>query len=249
MGGWSMQRLAAVLLDEQVATDPAHTAAEIEEGLAYIALDAVVPGNLEDVPVATIIKARRALHSNRLAFQEALRKIVEEEAWLQGVTDPDALQVHLNLLYENKLKVHLDQMERDLGLLGVPARRGLITVLAKAPSWGLAAAKAFGWVIHPAVPVAAHVAGAIIRRLRPKQASQTIGSTQAVAYLLKVRETLTPRGMAEEMLARTKRAVVSVATGLGTTEMEHEREHPEVEGERGHETTSGEASGHSQDGE
>lgn len=215
--GWTIERLAAVLLEDPALAPTTASAAEVEGGLANIALTAVVPAHLEAVSVEDIIKARTKLHEDRLAFQESLREIAADEAWLQDVA-PDALEWQLKFVYKNRLKPILDRYEKSLTLAAVPARRGIISLLTTLPRAALEAAKAVGWTTNPLLGAA--VTGAslvLIPILTPKSKAKKVeDDASPVGYLLRLREELEPKTVSERLVDGAKLVTAQALATMGT---------------------------------
>ncbi len=79
-GGWTMDRLADILLDDPELPSPPPASTEVEAQLATIALTIAVPEDVEQIPVEKILEIRKKLHPERLAFQAGLRQVIEADS-------------------------------------------------------------------------------------------------------------------------------------------------------------------------
>jgi len=117
VSGYSLERLTQALLqpnDEK--THPTETSvapSEIEVQMATIALQSVLPQNIENVPTKQIIKLRKKHRDEMTAFQTYLHDFVNELGNLQNINDPAALKAHLDTAYEEKLKPQLESVSNS----------------------------------------------------------------------------------------------------------------------------------------
>jgi hypothetical protein len=89
MSGVALDRLAQVLLGEVDLVGAKPTEREMEEKMAVVALQSVIPKDLDSVPVKKIIAFRKK-HSAALAtFQEYVRDLVADAEPLREIKDLD----------------------------------------------------------------------------------------------------------------------------------------------------------------
>jgi hypothetical protein len=212
-GGWTIERLTAFLLDEPTMTSAAKSPRELEASLASLAISSVVPKDIQNVPIDTIVKLRKEHHDDFLAFHRAIEDVIKGEPWLADVSDPDALRLQLEVVYRNQFAPHLDRLERNLGLHGIRATRGAIGILARLPEHVPAIAGILGTVgagaLAPALaPAAAVIAITIVPILRDRaQGASLPGDAARAGYLLDIREGLTPASVTQGVASRAERIV------------------------------------------
>ncbi len=223
VSGWTMERLAAVLLPEPTLPAAGMAPNEVEACMANIVLEAVIPDNLEQVPVKKIVQIRKGFGEQRLVFQETLRGIAQEEFWLQDVKDPVAFRMHLEVLYENRIEPLLAAYEKNLNLLGLPTKRAIISVLNTLPDIALQVPPAFLYTVNPLAGAFAHAASfTLIPILKPKASGGDVpkdasreDDPHSAGYLFHVREALEPATVSERLVERIKQVTTGVWSRFG----------------------------------
>jgi hypothetical protein len=201
ISGYTVERLTQVLLSEDlqphlVASSPGSD--EIEVQMATIALQSVLPLNLTNIPTSQIIKLRNQYSDEMTAFQDYLQTLAEDLRQLQGVQDLEALQAHLEIAYERKIKPQLSDLKKCLSSLGISTVDGVMNIQVALPPLLASAITSAGAYFHlapvnPIVIGAGALAFSVFPVIRKKQeeAKQLIRSSPA-AYLLYVQEHLEP---------------------------------------------------------
>ncbi|HXL92839.1 MAG TPA: DUF6236 family protein [Streptosporangiaceae bacterium] len=206
LNGWDIDTLARILLSKD---DDKPAASRPAEGIpalyAALAIEAVVPDGLADIPVEKIIQARRTLAAEFNAFTTHLDTLAEQFTILAHVEDPAILRARLQVLLDRDLRQPMAQLERGLRQVNLePGRAVLGMKTLELPSVAAAAASGVG------LPVAAGQAGLV--------AAQFIASTlqgrqiaaerrkSAAGYLLGLQRELTPKNAVNRILKIFRRA-------------------------------------------
>lgn len=192
LNGWAIDTLARVLLSEDTATPgPDRPAGQIAATYAAIAIAAVVPAGLQDVPVDQVVAARQALTAEFDAFCAHLDSLSDLFTQLANVDDPAILTARLEVLLGRDLLRPAEELRRGLRRLGFqPARAVLGMKSLELPAALAAAASGAG------LPIAAGQAGIAAAQFIASavQARQTAEERRrsAAGYLLGLRAELNP---------------------------------------------------------
>ena len=176
LNGWDASTLARILLrDDDDAPAPGRPAGEVSALYAALAIQAVVPQGLADVPVEKIVQARRILTAEFDAFTTHLDTLADQFATLAHVEDPEILHARLQVLLDRDLRQPMAQLERGLRQVSLePGRAVLGMKTLELPAVAAAAATGAG------LPVAAGQAGLIAAQFIASsiQARQTAATAQ-----------------------------------------------------------------------
>jgi hypothetical protein len=202
---WPPDRLAAALLDSASAVRMNAVDGELTETLAFLALDLVVPDNLDGVPISKIIEVRERYGQEFRAFGEAIDQAAEDLADLADVRDPAVLERYLHQEVVHRFAQPTDELRKQLGSLRLDAATMAINVKTALPA---GVALAAGGVLSGQPVVAGGAAAALgllaIRRSVRQQRDAALRTTQAASYLLHTREQLQPRSSLDRTLARMR---------------------------------------------
>lgn len=203
-GKWTVEELGAVLLEGPRPAAP-RGSGEISAMYAYAALQAVVPADLQHVPVEKIVQARRTLSDEFQAFRSHLDALSEEFVRLDGIEDPGILQSRLESMVERDLTRPARELERGLRALGMrPARAVLGLKSLELPAVAALAAHALGLssIAGAGGMVAVQLLASVHRARRTSREQRN----SAPGYLLGLRQELEPIGVlarARHMLTGT----------------------------------------------
>ncbi|MEU5721958.1 DUF6236 family protein [Micromonospora sp. NPDC047738] len=136
-GGWTTDSMAAVLLDDAARATFARP--EPAQAFAVLALAVAVPKDLRDVPIRRIIKARRKLQPQLLAYRAYLDSLAPALAELSAVPDPAVRAAHLEMMVEREIGGRINATARQLSKLGLQPVRALLTTQTLVPPAALAA--------------------------------------------------------------------------------------------------------------
>lgn len=174
------------------------------ERVAFVTLRMVLPQQLEGVPAKRIVQLRGQHASARHAFHgyvDDLRARLSSEQ----IADADALDEHIRLEYEKRLKPELHGLQRGLRSLGIGSVLGSV---------GVAIALPLGSVLggSPAAALAASAtAGVGLAALAQRQresARSLLGSSPA-SFLFMTRQ-LRPSAFAERLSSSLRRFTLGV---------------------------------------
>ena len=113
--GLSIKRLIQVTLPSDdslphlVGSSPSTD--EIEGQMAIISLRSVLPKDIASVSVRQIVKLRNQYRDELTAFQQHIHDMVLGLEYLQGIQNAKALEAHLQVEYEKKLRPQLDDLK------------------------------------------------------------------------------------------------------------------------------------------
>lgn len=207
LNGWDLDALARVLLsdDDEVAGRPV---GQVTALYAAMAIQAVVPEGIANVPVERIVKARRALAAEFDAFCDHLDSLSGQFTELARIENPAVLRARLEILAGRDLRRPAADLDRSLRQLGMqPARAVLATNSVELPAAAAAAVSGAG------LPLAAGQAGLMAAQFIASsiQAHQTAEQRRrsAAGYLLGLRKELTPSGVVDRMRRTFRRASAS----------------------------------------
>ena len=116
--GLSIKRLIQVTLPSDdslphlVGSSPSTD--EIESQMAIISLRSVLPKDIASVSVRQIVKLRNQYRDELTVFQQHIHDMVLGLEYLKGIQNAKALEAHLQVEYEKKLKPQLDNLKKML---------------------------------------------------------------------------------------------------------------------------------------
>lgn len=210
LNGWSMETLTQVLLDADTPIAPSRTADQVSALYGALAVEAVVPENLREVPIAKVIEARRKLAAEFDAFSAHLDSLSGQFAELAKVEDAAILQARLKLLIERDLRRPAAELDKGLRQLGLqPARAVLGMKSVELPVVASAAASRLG------VPIAAAEAGVVAAQILATsvQTRRTAEERRrsAAGYLLGLQKELSPTGVMERLRSTFRRTSMTTS--------------------------------------
>jgi hypothetical protein len=198
VSGWSVGQLTAALLPTRDSGPLPEPAGEPASALAYVAIQSVVPTNVRSIPAQRILEVREKYGAELLAFQDAIRDLATD-ADLAGVSDPEAFQMHVQDLYEDRVLPKLDELKRDLRLFRVDTIPTWLSVKTTLPPAAAGTLTGVG-LGEPAVATAGAVALGVVAL---RQASAAEGHDQMrenpAAYMLRLKEALEPSSLRNQL--------------------------------------------------
>jgi Family of unknown function (DUF6236) len=188
------ESVAAASLTGQAGTVPA---TEAQAGFGLLSVDAVIPRDLDQVSPATIVEIRRRFSAQFDRWREYADEIgAGLAAQLQGVESPDLLRAYLDDAVRKYSTGPVNDLRNGLAAAGVD------TVTAAASTKFTVPTAAVAGLAAPRMAVAGGAALAVAPARRTPKARQAA----PVAYLLDVRETLTPRTRLSRIITIMSRA-------------------------------------------
>jgi hypothetical protein len=185
LAGWSIARLAEVLLGVRAPASP--LPGDPVDRFVVAAFETVVPAHLDAVPVETIMAVRDRYRRELNAFRDYVTEQVAGLTRLTDVRDLAIYRAHLEHEVERKISDRLDDLRERLQDLGLEPATALATVKAPVDVEG---------------PVAeSNRTGAIAARVvdvPQRRRNQAIRSSP-VGYLLHVGEELSAAALADRV--------------------------------------------------
>jgi hypothetical protein len=212
--GCAPGRIAGALLDV-----PARGAPEAggNEGLdlefATLALQSVIPKDINSLPVEKIIEIRQRHRDELTAFQVATREITGSLKEAVALDSPDVAAIYLQALYEKTLEPELRQLKSALSRSGVDSVLGSLSVKVAAPELVTSGAALLGigaLHLNPVVMGAGAIVLCLMPRIRRQRAEAgQLRASSPAAYLLRLEEELKPASLASDLVAKARRLIVA----------------------------------------
>lgn len=210
--GWTVESMAAVLLGEDHEGSGDGGQGEVgdyAQVFAVLALQTVLPRDLEAVPVGRIIEARRRLLPELMRYRAYLDSLAPDFVQISALPDPAVRAVKLRNHVESRIAQPLAAMERELGRLGLQPVRAVLTLQTLAPP---AALGVLSGALHlpSAVTSAGVAAGCVVGAVNGAldQRRRTLAG-HPTGYLLGLQRELGP----SETVARIRGALRRAASG------------------------------------
>lgn len=201
--GWDTDLIAEALLDRRIAAVDSDFARHI----GLMALEFVLPANLDDVPVEKIINLRKRYEAEFTAFTSAVSAAASDlEANLAGIEDPQALREHLKVDFESRFKTPLQDLRKAMNGLHLKTATGIMNYKFELGSLTTLLATVAGQGPVTAVGVAL---GAATMRQATAEARDTQLRNSQVGYLLRIERDLQPASLVQRISR-------SLARGAGT---------------------------------
>jgi hypothetical protein len=209
VSGCSIERLAQGLLGDADFVGDKPTTREVEADLASLAIQSVLPKDIEAVPAERFIELRERRSAELEAFRAHIHDRVASMSWLNGVTSQAELQARLELEAES-LQRQQESLRDSLRSQGIDVVQSALNVSIAAPALFTSAEKMFH--LSPTDPIIAGALGLgalafsllpIFRDAGKKRAAAMQGSP--AAYLLSVENDLEPSGLTSRIAAQAGR--------------------------------------------
>ena len=167
---------------------------EVETIAAFLALEMVMPKNIDDIPAQRILEFRAKHLSERGAFQKYLSDFLDKRQWLGNIDDPSVVETRLKQEYEKELQPRLAELREKLSGAKIDTVTGVLTLQVGTPWLVTQAAALAGVAANPIAAVAAGAALAFakVMRDRSKAHGEALKASQ-VAYLLRTEKDLAPK--------------------------------------------------------
>ena len=208
VSGWTIERLSAALLEEPSIAGSQARERELDLGLAFVAIESVVPKDLASVPVERIIEVREKYRDELVRFITSIESIGNDLASLSGAEDLQLVKAQLEVAYEERVKPQLHALRHDLRLFKIETVAGAANIKVAAPPALASLASMTGGGVSPVLAVgsgiALGVAGLISgQHLRARQLKRSSPAT----YLLEVEAGLKPTTLLRRIGQRLSRFV------------------------------------------
>jgi len=195
MGGCTVDRLAQLLLEDVDLVTPVPETQETEGVAAYLALETVLPKNIEDLPIDKILDFREKYPRERAEFQKQIAAFVKAREWLSDIQDPEVLANRIQAEYDKEFRPKLQQLREQLQEVNIDTVCGALSLQVTLPSMAMLGSTLFGVAAPPVAIFGAGVAGAslaVIRILRDRRKAQQKLGSAPLAYMMRVEEDLQP---------------------------------------------------------
>jgi hypothetical protein len=171
---------------------------QIEEMYACAAVRAVLPADLEHVPVEKIVRARQRLSDEFEEFRAHIDGLSEQFSQLKDVQDHKILYSRLEAMVERDLTRPSRDLERGLRSLGLNPVRSVFGLKSlELPA--IAALAASAAEFSPIVAGGGAIAIQVLSSARTARREAIAQRTSAAGYLLGLRRELDPVGALERM--------------------------------------------------
>jgi hypothetical protein len=202
---WTADRIAAALLD--IPGKPSTLSPdELPEMLGFMALNLVVPRDLDRVSITQIIDIRERYGAEFFAFGQAVDEAVASLADLSSIRDEAILKDYLHQAVTIRFGYPLEELRRAMKQLTGDAATMSINVKTQLPA---AVAVAGGaWLTgQPLLAGTGALALGLIaiRRSARQQREAIFKSAPAASFLLHTADTLQPKKLLRRTLDRIKR--------------------------------------------
>lgn len=212
VSGFTFDRLAQVLLENAAFASRELAENEIAAELAFISFRAVIPRDIDTVPLDKILALRENYASEFGRFQEFVNAVINELPKVRTVQGQEFVCDHLEAEYRKTILPGLNKLEDSINSLGLEAIPSIINMELKVPELltgvGLVAGAA---VLNPILGATAAVALGLIKILGDKRkAVKEEISKSDVAFLLRVREEISPGDALDRLNLSARKALIGV---------------------------------------
>lgn len=179
----------------------AHKSADFQAGFGLLSIDAVIPRNLDQVPADKIVEIRRRFSAQFDRWRQYVDEIAAAlETQLQSIESPDILKAYLEDAVKRYSTGPVDDLKRGLADVGIDAAATALDTKFTVPAAALAG------VPVAQIAAAGGIALAAANLRRSTQSKAQARQAVPAAYLLGVRETLSPRTQLSRILTIMRRA-------------------------------------------
>jgi hypothetical protein len=208
VSGFTMKRLAAVLLEQPELAEPTPAGAEreVEEAMASLAFSYVMPAAPAHVPAKEIVKLRNTYAEERGLFQAEVANLTANLVNLHDVRDPSVVEQHLKTEYAKTLAPRLERLRKGLRSANIDTVDSAMAVSVALPAGLAAALTAAGLTLAaPATAVAGVAFAAWTIRRKQMKAVDGVLKPSPEAYLYRISKLSTPRSVVREVVANSRR--------------------------------------------
>jgi Family of unknown function (DUF6236) len=175
--------------------------ADFQAGFGLLSINAVIPRDMDQVPPAKIVEIRRRFAAQFDRWRQYSDEVAAAlEAELQPVESPQLLQAYLDEAVRRFATGPADDIRRGLADVGVDAAMTAFNTKFAVPAAAVAGL---------AAPPIATAGGIALAATNLRQSTRRLAQAQQAApaaYLLSVREALTPKTWLTQILAVMRRA-------------------------------------------
>lgn len=207
VGGVTLERLAQVLLPDtdiigkQIQIPAKPSVDDLESALAIIAIQTVMPKNINSVSIEKLMKIRERRIGKLVDFQGFLQKIIAQNSKLTSLENSDVINEQLKTLYARDIKPKVDELDEAIKSSSLDSVSNILSIETKVPpllAGGLIAGVATS---DPVVGVTAGIALGLLKIVSDKRKMITTKyQGSEIAYLMHVRDELATPNSAKETL-------------------------------------------------
>lgn len=169
ISGFSMERLAAALLQAPAFPVPDRTDQELEIAMASLAFRFVVPRDPATIPAAKLIAFRKQYAEQRGLFQAEVRELTSKLHHLVSVDDTVEVSRQLQAEFEKTLKPRLERLRRQLRENSIDVVESVINVQTDLPALAGAAIAALGLTLSAPLTTLGGLAVSLFSIFRKKR--------------------------------------------------------------------------------
>jgi len=200
--GWTVPELARGLLPalspETSTSDTIVSRSEPEAMLLAVAVRALVPERLDEIPIERILAVRDQHRSEFSCYRQALEAMTAAVRDLDPATDPQTLARHVDELYEQHIGTELRDLREALRRHGV--KTGLTSLSLDVIGSTSAAMVAVSQIASVGVAAGASAAVAVARAsYEAGQERRAAQRRSPAGWLLRVERGLTPRRLTDRL--------------------------------------------------
>lgn len=212
VSGFTFERLSQVLLQHAKIAPGKLTEDEIESRLASIAFRAVMPKDIQNVPLEKIQELREKYPHDFGKFQDFIQKVVTEIPNVKEVEVASFVNDHLIAEYKKIVQPKVDELDDAMRSIAIETIPTIINIEAKVPGIltgaGLLASTT---IINPILGATAAVAIGLLKIMGDKRkAVQKEIKQSDVAFLWHVRDDLTPAKSLDWLNIQSRKALFGV---------------------------------------
>jgi Family of unknown function (DUF6236) len=170
------------------------TSTDVETAFGLLAVTAVIPADLDLIPAEKIIEVRRRFGQQFDRWRQnidGLGAALAEQ--LRAVESPEILAAYLDDAVRQYSTAPVEDLRRGLTAIGIDMADQAINGRFELPAGPAAVLAAAGLAAQPHIAAAAGIAAGAVAIRRAGSRRARAASLKPAAYLLSVRETLTPQ--------------------------------------------------------
>lgn len=212
VSGFTFDRLAQVLLSNANFEKKKLNEHEIEGCLAVIALKTVMPKDLNNLSAERILELRSKYPEQMLQFQGLIHGVISELPNLKLASGNEFIKDHLEVEFNKRVKPKIDELDDAMNSIGIETIQTVFDLEVKIPS-ALASASLLAGItaVNPMLGATAAVAMSMWKIIADKRkAIKGEVKRSDVAYLMHVRDDLTPAGSLEWLDVQARKVLFGI---------------------------------------
>lgn len=204
---WTSAGLAAILLGDSVP-DPTMPLDDLGQHVGLLALEYVVPAQLDSLPVSKIIEIRRRYESEFLAFSREVSQAAADLSELTNVRDEAVLDLYVRDVVLSRFVKPMQELRAVLKGLKLDSATVAVNIRTELPAGTLLAAGAYatGHSLVAGSGAAAIGLLAMRRGLRQRRHC-ALAAAPVASFLLQVQQATQPRGLLDQTADRVQRII------------------------------------------